>query len=148
MGLSWEIREATPEDAVGLKSCMESAYSLYQKRMGGERLPPMDVDYLDEIEKYPCWVIDAEGIILGGLIMVFDNQKASLANISIDPKFQGLGIGGELIRFAKARAKDKKYSELHLATHILLEENISIYQHLGWEITGKEGKKVLMKIKL
>lgn len=148
MGLSWEIREATPEDAVGLKSCMESAYSHYQKRMGGERLPPMDVDYLDEIEKYPCWVIDAEGIILGGLIMVFDNQKASLANISIDPKFQGLGIGGELIRFAKAQAKDKKYSELHLATHILLEENISLYQHLGWEKTGKEGKKVLMKIKL
>lgn len=148
MDLTWHIREARPEDADGLKRCMQSAYSIYQERLGGSRLPPMDSDYLSEILNYPTWVVDADGIILGGLIMVFDNQKASLANIAIDLKVQGLGIGGELMQFAEAQAKEKRYSELHLATHILLEENISLYQHLDWEETSRDDNKILMKKKL
>lgn len=144
MDLTWQMREATLKDADGLQNCMESAYSLYLERMGGVRLPPMEVDYLDEILKYPCWVVDAEGLILGGLIMDFKNEKATLANIAVNPKFQGQGIGGELMRFAEAQAKDKKYSDLHLATHILLEENIALYRYLGWQETGRDDNKVFM----
>lgn len=92
MDLTWQMREATLKDADGLQNCMESAYSLYLERMGGVRLPPMEVDYLDEILKYPCWVVDAEGLILGGLIMDFKNEKATLADIAVNPKFQGQGI--------------------------------------------------------
>ncbi|MBV7317144.1 hypothetical protein [Shewanella sp. NIFS-20-20] len=32
-----------------------------------------------------------------------------------------------------------------IATHVLLNENIALYQHLGWEITRKDDTKVLMK---
>lgn len=138
------IRKATPEDSDGLRHCMESAYAMYQARMGGERLPPMDADYSAEIEIYPAWVVELNGSIIGGLIMVFDNDHASIANIAVNPKFQGHGIGGELIRFAEAKARESNYTELRLTTHVLLEENIRLYQHLGWEETRRDETKVFM----
>jgi len=140
-----KIRQAKPEDASSLKNCMESAYATYQQRMNGERLPPMDVDYLSEIKNYPTWVVDQDGEIAGGLIMVFENNLASIANIAVDPNFQGQGIGGELMKFAESKAREKQFLELKLATHVLLEENISLYQHLGWVETGRDEAKVFMK---
>ena len=116
--------------------------------MGGVRLPPMDADYLSEIKNYPTWVVESEKGILGGLIMVFENDQASIANIAVNPKFQGQGIGGELIGFAEAKAREKNFSELRLATHVLLEENISLYRYLGWEETGRDDARVLMKKKI
>ena len=113
--------------------------------MGGARLPPMDVDYSSEIKNYPTWVVEAGGIILGGLIMVFEIEQASIANIAIDPGFQGQGIGGALMKFAETIAKQKGFTELHLATHVLLIENISLYHHLGWVETGREETRVFMK---
>lgn len=139
-----KIREAVADDAIDLRDCMESAYRTYQQRMGGERLPPMDIDYAAEIKNYPCWVIETNGNILGGLIMLFE-KKASIANIAVNPRYQGQGIGGELLRFADLKAKQKNYSELRLATHVLLSENISLYLHLGWEETGRDETRVFMK---
>lgn len=124
---------------------MASAYAPYLQRMGGIRLPPMDVDYLSEIENYPVWVVESKELILGGLIMDFGNGKASIANIAISPDSQGQGIGGRLLKFAEARAKERNFSQLHLATHVLLDENISLYRHLGWEEIGRDDSRVYMK---
>ena len=55
---------------------MESAYATYRERMGGVRLPPMDADYSSEIANYPTWVAEANGEILGGLIMSFGREDA------------------------------------------------------------------------
>ena len=138
------IREATPADSENLKNCMESAYATYQERLGGVRLPPMDVDYTSEIKNYPTWVVESEGGILGGLIMVFENDHASIANIAVNPRFQGQGIGGELIGFAEKKARESSFSELRLATHVLLEENISLYRYLGWDETGRDETRIFM----
>ena len=145
MEQKWSIREATPEDFEGLKICMESAYAIYQERMGGSRLPPLDADYLSEIKNYPTWIVESGGNILGGLIMVFANDQASIANIAVSPKYQGQGIGGEIMRFAESKARERGFSELQLTTHVLLYENIALYRHLGWEETGIAETKVFMK---
>ena len=145
----WRLREATPADADDLAHCMVSAYATYQERMGGERLPPMDVDYSTEIANYPTWVVESmEGNILGGLIMDIEENKASIANIAVDPQSQGQGIGGALMNLAEEQAKTRGFSSLDLATHSLLEENVSLYLHLGWQETGREGSKVFMQKKL
>ena len=148
MKLERTIREAIPEDAERLGNCMVSAYSTYQKRKGGVRLPPMDVDYLSEIRNYPTWVVESEGRILAGLILVFQEDHASIANIAVDPEFQGHGIGGELLTFAESKARENNYVELRLTTHVLLDESISLYRHLGWEETDRTEFKVFMKKKL
>lgn len=145
MNLTRRIRKATPADSDGLKICMESAYATYQNRMGGVRLPPMDVDYSTEIKNYPTWVVESEGNILGGLIMVLGKDQASIANIAVNPKHQGKGIGSELMAFAESIAKENNYSELRLATHVLLEENLSLYRYLGWQETDRDETRVFMK---
>jgi N-acetylglutamate synthase-like GNAT family acetyltransferase len=145
MNSPWQIREATAKDSEGLKDCMESAYATYQERMGGKRLPPMDVDYFSEIQNYPTWVVESKGMILGGLIMEFEESEALIANIAVDPKSQGKGIGSALMSFAELKAREKHFLELHLATHVLLNENISLYQHLGWKIIGKDETRIFMK---
>ena len=143
--MTWQIRAATPNDCDGLGLCMQAAYAVYQNRMGGARLPPMDVDYRAEIENYPCWVVDAGQAIVGGLVMSFADDRATLANIAIDPGWQGKGIGGALMRQAERAARERGHAELHLATHVLLEENLSLYRHLGWRETGREGERVFMQ---
>jgi len=139
------IREATPDMSDSLKNCMVSAYAIYQERMGRVRLPPMYVDYLSEINNYPTWVIESEGIILGGLIMVIKTDQASIANIAVNPKFQGQGLGGELLRFTESKARERNFSVLRLTTHVLLDENIFLYRHPGWEETGRDETRFFMK---
>jgi ribosomal protein S18 acetylase RimI-like enzyme len=127
MNPAWHIRKAFPGDSVKLENCMKSAYAIYEQRMGGIRLPPLDTDYLHEIKHYPTWVVESEASVLGGLIIVFDDAQAVIANIAVDPRFQGQGIGGKL------------------ATHPLLSENLALYQHLGWKETARDESRIFMK---
>jgi len=142
---NWNIRKAISKDSEGLQVCMEKAYSIYLERMQGNPLPPMEIDYSDEIMNYPTWVAESDNKIVGGLIMMFETQYASLANIAVHPNFQGNGLGGGLMKFAESLAKDKGYSELRLATHILLKENVSLYLHLGFTEIDRDEVRVYMK---
>lgn len=144
MTRDWHIRKAQPTDTEGLQLCMESAYSIYIERMNGDRLPPMDVDYENEIRKFPVWVTELEGSIGGGLIMMFGDDYASIANIAVHADFQGQGLGKQLIDFAETIAREKGYSELRLATHVLLNENLSLYSHLGWIEMDRDDVRVYM----
>jgi len=145
MKKQWNIRKASLDDAYGLKLSMDFAYAPYKERMNGLRLPPMDSDYEFEIQHFPTWVLDFEGQIAGGLIMVFEKSYATIANIAIHPAYQGEGLGGSLMKFAEKAAKDKKYTQLRLATHVLLHENIALYLHLGWQEISRNAHKVMMK---
>jgi GNAT superfamily N-acetyltransferase len=148
MDLTWLIRAATPKDSDRLGKCMQMAYAVYHERMDGIRLPPMDVDYAAEIQSYPAWIVESDKNVIGGLIMVFDKFKASIANIAVDPGYQGYGIGRALLEFAESKAHENDCSELHLTTHVLLHENISLYQHLGWEEIASTSTKIFMRKKI
>jgi N-acetylglutamate synthase-like GNAT family acetyltransferase len=124
---------------------MDSAYRGYQERMGGLRLPPMGLDYISEINNYPTWVVETENGVVAGLTMSFENDQASIANIAVSPTAQGQGIGGELLMFAEVKAVENGFAELHLTTHILLNENVSLYQHLGWTETSRDETRVYMQ---
>lgn len=141
----WHIRKAQPADSESLQLCMESAYSIYVERMDGNRLPPMDVNYESEIKEYPVWVAEFEGCIGGGLIMMFGDDYASIANIAVNTHFQGQGLGKQLMAFAETIAREKGYTELRLATHVLLHENLSLYSHLGWVEMDRDDIRVYMK---
>jgi GNAT superfamily N-acetyltransferase len=138
------LREATLEDAARLRDCMIAAYSGYQERLQGIQLPPLIVDYAAEISNYPTWVADRDGEIVAGLIMTF-NSVAMLSNIAVHPQAQGNGLGRRLLDFAEQQAKEQGFSRMRLATHRLLTENISLYQHFGWELVGQDEERVTME---
>jgi len=145
MNNHFAIRSALPDDADGLKDCMYSAYAIYESRMEGKRLPPLDIDFKTEIELYPTWVIDQQDCIVGGLTMMFEDSNASIANIAVHADFQGLGLGTKLMDFAETRAREKQYQKLQLATHVLLTENLSLYQHLGWQVYERDDVRVYLQ---
>ena len=121
---------------------MSAAYSSYASRMGDISLPPLETDYASEIENYPTWVAELDGEIVAGLIMAFDKDAASISNVAVHPNAQGQGLGRILLDFAEQQARIKGYSQLALATHVLLTENISLYEHLGWKISGRDQTRV------
>lgn len=142
---SWTIRKAVVSDAKALAECMHSAYLIYESRLGGKTLPPMTVDYEEEIRSYPVWVAESDGNLVGGLILMPEDDCMTIANVAVHPQFQGHGLGRGLMALGEAEAKQQGYSELCLATHILLTENISLYTHLGWSETGRDECRVYMR---
>jgi GNAT superfamily N-acetyltransferase len=142
---TWNIRKAVIDDAKRLKICMEIAYSKYLNRLKGKRLPPMDVDYEDEIASFHVWVAESSIEIVGGLVLVFEDDYVTLANVAVHPGFQRNGLGREFIDFAESESKRRGYLEIFLATHILLAENVSFYLHLGWSEIVRDDTRVYMK---
>jgi len=139
------IRKAVMSDAAPLNECMQAAYKIYTSRLGGKALPPMAVDYREEIRFFPVWVAESDGFVVGGLILMPEDEHMTIANIAVHPKFQGNGLGRDLMELGETQAKQKGYSELRLATHILLTENLSLYSHLGWSETDRDETRVYMK---
>ncbi len=142
---SWATRKAAISDADALAECMHAAYMIYTSRLGGKTLPPMTVDYEEEIRSYPVWVAESDGVLVGGLILLPEDDYMTIANVAVHPKFQGNGLGRGLMALGEAEAKRLGYSELRLATHPLLSEIVSLYSHLGWSETGRDESRVHMR---
>ncbi|ALS78434.1 hypothetical protein AUO94_07045 [Planococcus kocurii] len=142
---SWNIRKATLTDADELQKCMHSAYLKYSDRININNLPPMNVDYKDEIAFFPVWVVEFNNQLIAGLVLVLEEDYASLANIAIDPGFQAKGLGKFLLNFAEQEIRNRGYSEMKLATHVLFTENVLFYQKRGWVIVDQDETKVYMK---
>ena len=141
---SWSIRPAKIDDAEALTECMHAAYGEYSARFGNERLPPLAVDYAMEIQSFPVWVAKANGLLVGGIIMLPEKEHMTIANVAVSPQFQGKGLGRGLLEFAQTEARKLGYKELRLATHVQLVENIALYTHLGWSDIGRDENRIFM----
>ncbi len=104
----------------------------------------MDLDYAKEIQDFPTWVATLDGSIVAGLTMMFEGEHASIANVAVDPRFQGQGLGKGLLNFAENEARTRGYEQLRLATHVALEENLALYRHLGWSELERDEVRVRM----
>lgn len=140
---AWTIRQAAPEDAPGLTTCMRAAYAEAAARLGD--LPPLTANYADEIATCQVWVAMIDDDIVGGLVLVPGGDALQLANVAVDPNYAGLGLGKALIGHAEAEAAIQGYPEIRLSTHSSMGNNVALYQHLGWRQTGREGATVFMK---
>lgn len=139
---NYTIRRATPKDTQPLTSCIDAAYAAYLER--GIGLPPVSEGIEDDIAGNIVWVAEKEEWIIGGLILVIDTNSAKLANIAVHPSAGGMGIGRALIEVCEKHVLSLGLSELKLVTHKDMPENVQLYEHLGWQVTGGEDDKVFM----
>lgn len=124
---------------------MHAAYQTYSDRIDITHLPPMNIDYVEEIRTSEVWIAVSEETLAGAMILVADADQFLIANIAVHPEFQGNGLGRRLIDFAQSQASQRAYTEMHLATHPLLIENISLYTHLGWIEYARDRSHIRMK---
>ncbi len=142
MGI-WTMRRAEQRDADALSTCIDAAYAQYAAHITD--LPPVSADCAEEIEKYQVWVAEIENDVVGGLVMIPEEDFMLLANVAVHPDHQGSGLGRALIALAESESLDQGYRELRLNTHVDMPENVPLYEHLGWEQDHQHGNKVSMK---
>jgi len=139
----WTIRRAEVRDADGLGQCLDAAYAQYAARI--DDLPPMSEDCADEIARHLVWVAEAEGAVMGGLVLVPGDGFMLLANVAVHPDGRGTGLGRRLLTLAETEATARGYSEMRLKTHAEMPETIGLYLRNGWTQVSQDGNKIAMK---
>ncbi len=140
---NWTLRKAEQRDADALAACIDAAYAPYATRIPD--LPAVAADCAAEIATYQVWLAEIDGALVGGLVLIPEQDFMRLANVAVHPDHKGIGLGRALIALAETQALDQGYRELRLTTHVDMPENIRLYEHLGWQEDHREGNKVSMK---
>jgi GNAT superfamily N-acetyltransferase len=139
----WRIRAAIADDAAGLTDCIESAYAAEAARLPD--LPAVSEGIARDIKNHLVFVASDSRSIAGGIVLIPRDGFLLLANVAVRQEFTGQGLGRALLDLAEARCRRLKLPQLRLSTHAGMAGTISLYRHLGWHETSREGSKVLMR---
>lgn len=130
------IRLAKAEDVAAIRAIAEKAYQLYIERLG-KPPAPMVADFATHIDHDRVIVFEQEGDISGYAILVSDERRALLDNIAVDPACQRSGIGLALIDHVERQAKAQGHEVLDLYTNVVMTENVTWYERLGFVETRR-----------
>lgn len=73
--------------------------------------------------------------LVGGLILApIDNDTIRLMQVAVDTKYQGEGIGRELVKYAEKRAKETGYTKIVM--HAMLSV-VNFYEKMGYVQEGE-----------
>ena len=128
---SEEIRLAGNADLEAVRALVHDAYVHYVPRIGLQPGPMRD-DYERRIAAAQVWLLKRDQRLLGLVVLEDHDGFLLLDNVAVAPAAQGQGLGRRLIAFAEAEASRRDYDEVRLYTHVLMVENIAIYQRLGF----------------
>ena len=99
-------------------------------------------DYALLIAEEQVWVLEDGGALTG--VLVLKNAEGGallLDNIAVAPTAQGKGYGRALVAFAEAEACRRGNKQVRLYTHVLMTENLALYERLGFRETGRVTEK-------
>jgi glutathione S-transferase len=134
------IRPAVPAEATAVRGVVHAAYAHYVARMGKQPGPMLD-DYPRRIADRQVWALEDAGEIVGILVLEESASGFLLDNIAVLPEHQGKGHGRALMQFAEVEARQRGYDRIHLYTHVLMTENIALYQRAGYVETHRITEK-------
>jgi ribosomal protein S18 acetylase RimI-like enzyme len=130
------IRRAQAADVPAVERLVCEAYAKYEALIGKPAGPVFD-DYGRRQEAGVLWVLHDETGLAGSLVLLPEADHLLLDNVAIAPLRQGRGHGRRLMEFAEAEAARQGYREIRLYTHVVMAENVALYQRRGFEITGR-----------
>jgi GNAT superfamily N-acetyltransferase len=130
------LRPARTGEAGTLHDLARTAYAPYVERIGREPAP-MNADYEQLIADGHAWLADAEGQVIGFIVLVPANDYLLVENIAVTPQRQGLGVGAALLDFAEDRARVLNLPQLRLYTNAAMTENLEYYPRRGFAETHR-----------
>ena len=134
-----QLRLARAEEAPAITRLIDAAYQLYRDQ--GIALPDISGGVSDSVAAGQVWVIDD----LSGVLMLSTTPPtAHLMNVAVSPDARRRGIGGQLIRRAIKLAQEAGCTQISLATHVDLPDNVALYAHFGWKETARDATRVMM----
>ena len=130
------IRLAKPGDLRSIEVCVRQAYSVYIERMG-QRPAPMNASYAELIDDEVVHVIEAQGTLLGLIVMYRKAHSWFVENIAVLPSSHGQGLGQRLMQFAEAMANRQGLRTIELYTNEKMTENVGFYERLGYHVSRR-----------
>jgi SAM-dependent methyltransferase len=129
-----KLRQATQADLPAIQAIISAAYDKYLTRM--DRPPaPVVRDYGPAIEAGEIWV--AGSPIVGLISLIEADDVLLIENVAVHPDRQGTGLGRRLMEFAEHQAERRQIRRLALYTNEVMTENLALYAHLGYHVTGR-----------
>jgi N-acetylglutamate synthase-like GNAT family acetyltransferase len=105
----------------------------------GRRPAPMDDDYAAICAAGEAWVLEADGAILGAIVLEAEPDHLWIDNVAVEPALKGRGLGRRLLAFAEEEAARLGLPELRLLTNARMASNITLYARLGYaEVERRE----------
>lgn len=126
------IRKAAHTDLDQVKACAVAAYTRYIERIGREPAP-MVADFAAAITAETLYVIEAGAQVCGFVVFYACKGYLQLENVAVDPRFQGQGLGTQLIDFVEQQARGGGYGSIQLYTNAKMTENLELYPRLGYQ---------------
>lgn len=103
-------------------------------------LEPLGLKFLDSFrdkESNYLHIGCIEGLddkLVGGLVLIpINDEDVRMMQVAVDTRYQGEGIGRELIRYAEKRAKDSGFSKIIM--HAMLSV-VNFYEKIGYNQEG------------
>jgi len=127
------IRPARPADQARIEAIVEAAYSPYLQRMNRKPAPMVD-DYAARIAAGQAHVLEADGAVVGVLVLEPGDGFLLLDNVAVDPARHGR----RLMDFTEEEARRRGYALVELYTNEVMVENIARYRHLGYVETKRK----------
>jgi ribosomal protein S18 acetylase RimI-like enzyme len=126
-----DIREAQPDDVVGIIALVRAAYAPYVARIGREPAP-MQADYAALVDQGVVYVLPGDGRLRAVLVMMPEGDHLFVENIAVHPDEQGRGLGRLLMAAADDRARVLGLGAVELYTNEAMTENLAFYPRLGF----------------
>ena len=122
-----ELRRALPADAPRLQYVAELGYATYLTRMAGLLPGPLRTDYAAAVADTEAWVASVDGVVVGFLLLVEEEDGLLFDNVAVLPSHHGQGIGRALLVLAEQRALAAGRTRIRLYTHVTMVENQRLY---------------------
>jgi len=135
--LTEHLRRASVADVPAISALVREAYEKYVRRIDREPRP-MQADYGQAIRDHQCWVVVEDG---GGIRAILELAPAAdhmlIVNVAVHPRQQNRGYGRALLAFAEDEACRQGLAEIRLYTNVMMVENITLYERLGYVETER-----------
>ena len=98
-------------------------------------------DYSKIVRNHQVFVAVLGSRLVGVCVLILKKGGILLDNIAVHPEFQNHGLGRKLIEFCESKVRKQGFSKLDLYTNVLMTENISLCQRLGYAETKRLTEK-------
>ena len=132
--LAISVRRAAADDAAAVATLVNRAYAVESFFVDGDRTSASEIQQL--MERGHFIVLEHGGGLAAGVFLDLRAGSAYLGMLSVDPAFQGHGLGTRLVRIVEALAEAAGCHEVTLRIINLREELARWYRSLGYVETG------------
>ncbi|MGV3709326.1 MAG: GNAT family N-acetyltransferase [Gemmatimonas sp.] len=132
------IRIATREDITQLVDIINRAYVAEEPIVHGRRADRLDLN--ERLSQPNTWMLVREEVrngareIIGCVCLDCNGQRGHIGLLSVDPDYQGRGLGAELLRAAERECEQRMgCADIELDVVSVRDELFPFYERMGYE---------------